>query len=130
MRTPDKHSLKHSFSKWVFAIVLLASVFAFSGFSLSPQAGPSPVQSTWIIRGVKSTVKGIRFSTRKQDFTSCCNQHHTALRLAGLSQLRSKSDATRLKLCHNFNLLNAHKMFIGILKTIPQNGKAEPFILV
>ncbi|HZY37747.1 MAG TPA: hypothetical protein VFE53_13910 [Mucilaginibacter sp.] len=129
MCNPDIHSLKHSLNKWLFTIVLLASVFAFSGLGASPQAGPSPVQTTWIIRGVNPTVKGIQFSIPKQDFADCCNKYHAALFVAGLSQHHSKSAATRLKICNDFNLLNAHKMSAGLLKTIPQNGKAEPSVL-
>jgi hypothetical protein len=130
MRTPDIHSVRRSVNKWLFALILLASVFAFSGLSASPQTGPSPTQSTWIIRGIKPTVKGIRYSTRKQDFTSFRDKYYAALCVASLSQLRSKSDVTRLKLFHDFNLLNAHKMRRGILKTIPQNGKTDPSVLV
>ena len=130
MHNPGTHSLKQTFNKWLFAFALLASVFAFSGLSISPQAGPSPVQCTWIIRSVKPAFKGIPFSTRKPDFVNSCSKYHTALFIAGLSLLRSKSDATRLKLCRHLNLSSAHKMPLGVLKTIPQSGKADPSVLV
>jgi hypothetical protein len=126
MHTPDVNSIKQAFNKWLIALALLASVFAFSGLSTSPQAGSSPVQSTWIIRGGKLTISGIRFSRLKQNFTNCSNKSHATLCVTSLSQLRSKLDATRLKQCRGYSLSNTNKILFSLNKTIPQNGKAEP----
>jgi hypothetical protein len=125
MRTPDIHSLKHCVNKWLFALILLASVFAFSGPGTSPRTGPSPVQTSWIIRDSKPVIKGIHYSIRRQDLSGTLNPDPTSSSIANLCGLHSKTDAVRLKLCRRVNLLNARKMFTGILKTIPQNGKAE-----
>src|ERR1700753_513208 len=118
MQTSDTHSLKHTINKWLLALTLLVSVFAFSGLSISSRAVQSPTQTTWIIQANKPVVKGIRFSTQQRDFISSGNKYCAAVYINSLSQLHSKMSATRLKLCLGYNLFNTNKIFFRLNKTI------------
>ena len=130
MRIFDTHSLKQALNKWLIAIVLLVSVFAFSGLSTSRQAGPSPVQSTWIIRGSKPAVNGIQFSTSRPYRSKQHNAEFAGYSIVNLSLLHSKTCAVKLRRCQGSCLISSYKTLIGVHKTIPQNGKADPSILV
>jgi hypothetical protein len=125
MRIHDIHSLKHSVNKWLFAVVLLASVFAFSGVSLSPRAGHSPVRSTWIIRGSKSTVNSVLFSTSRPNLSKQVSGDFAGYSIVDLCLLHNKACAIKLKQCRRFNLISSYKI-LPVHKTIPQNGKADP----
>ncbi len=130
MCNPDRHGLKQTFNKWLIALVLLTSVFAFSGLGTSAQAAPTPMQSTWIIRGSKPAVNSIQFSTNRSYLSKQPNIEFAGYSIINLSLFHSKTCAVKLRRCQDSGLINSYKMLIGLHKTVPQNGKADPSILV
>ena len=126
MRTPGTYSSKQTLNKWLIALVILASVFSLSGLNMSPRAGTSPVQSTWIIRGSKPAVNSIQFSTNRQYLSKQDNAEFAGYSIMNLCRLYTKTCAVKLKRCQDPNLTCAYKMIIGVCKTVPQNGKADP----
>jgi len=122
----DRHGLKQTFNKWLIALVLLTSVFAFSGLSISAQAGASPVQSTWIVRGGKPAVNSIQFSTNRPYLPKQHKAEFKGYTTAHLSLFHTKTFEVKWKRCQDSHLTGSYKMMIGLRKTIPQNGKIEP----
>jgi hypothetical protein len=129
MHASNVHSLKQTFNKWLIALVLLASVFAFSGPNGLPKAEQSPVQSTWIIRGSKTVVSGIVFSTKRPNLSKH-DIEFAGYSIISLSLFHSKTGAVKLRRCQVSGLIACYKLLAGMRKTIPQNGKADPSILV
>ncbi len=126
MHDPGTYSSKQTLNKWLIAVVMLVSVFSLSGLSSSLQAAPSPVQTSWMIRGSKSAVNSIHFSTNRPNLSKQNNVEFADYSIVNLCLLHDKTYAVKLKRWQNPDLVCSYQMLIAISKTIPQNGKAEP----
>ena len=126
MRDPGTYSSKQTLNKWLIALAVLVSVFSLSGLSTSPLATPSSIQNTWIIRGSKSAVSSVPFSTNQPRLSKQHNAEFAGCSIVNLCRLHTKTCTVELKCCQDRYLIYAYKMLAGVRKTVHQNGKAEP----